>query len=221
MIGALLLGDTAAVERAVAVQTLPPDQVVYSPGPLAVGLREVLATGTDWIWVLDGTAVPRPRSLGALVSAIGRSHGLQPPALLASVISTPAGKIAEPRAALFRRAPVEPAMVAAERRMLPVRAVTGPILIHRDAVVGERPPRPRLPATGALLEWTIRILRTRAGYLVPESESVDHHGHRNALLDPLTAAAVLLGREFSRGERLRVPLDLLEASWPRGGRPAA
>jgi hypothetical protein len=216
---ALVAGESGAMNEAVAAQTRPPDTQADWEGPLAAGLRAALQTGADWLWVLDGTATPRSEALQALVDAVGRAGGLPPPALLASTVLDAEGRVADGRAALFRRAPTEPVMAAAGHRLLPVRAASGPILIRRDAVLEERGPRPRLPPAGALLEWTARVLRTREGYLVPHSECVEHRGH-GVLHDPRTLAAVMTGRAFSPAERIRVALDLLQQaeSGPRPGR---
>ena len=195
--------------------------VVQHAGALGEGLRRGLATGADWIWVLDGSAAPRPGALDELLGALERTGGLPDPVLLGGVVVDAGGRVDEARAAWYRRAPTELAMAAAERRLLPIRASAGPVLVSRRGAEAE-PPRERAAfGAGAVLEWTARLLRDGVGYLVPASEYVAAGAARDPALDPLTAARLVGGRAFSGTDRLRVGFELAERARRRARSPAS
>jgi len=190
--------------RSPSVCTVGPD------GRLDEALRRALAGGAEWIWVLDGTAVPRAGALERLLAALERVDGLPDPVLLGAVVVDSGGRVDRARAPWYRRAPTELAMAAAERRLLPIRASSGPVLVQRSAAEAEPPRAGSAFAPGVVLEWTARLLRDRVGYMVPESEAVAAAGARDPALDPRTALRLVAGTAFSGTDRLRVVAELAE-----------
>lgn len=169
---ALLTDSSRSLAAAVARQSRPPDATVRHPGPPTVGLRRALATGCDWVWVLDGHATPGDFALAALLSALERARDLRPPAVLAGVVRTDHHALDLSLTPWYRRTPTELAMRAVESGLLPIRAAPAPVLVARRAIAAAGSPRSRLEHSGAVLEWTARLLRDGTGYWVPESESV-------------------------------------------------
>jgi hypothetical protein len=212
---AVLGGTAQPLRTAVEAQTTPPGAVVGGEQGLEAALRRALETGAEWLWVLDGSAVPRPAALGALLEALGRVHELADPVLLAGVVLDPDGRVDPGRAAWYRRGHPEPAMAAAERRLLPIRATAGPVLVRRGAVEAELPRAGTPFAAGAVLEWTATVLRRPAGYLVPDSEYVATASEGDPALDRGVAARLVAGRAFSGADRLRVGFELAERALRR------
>jgi hypothetical protein len=204
---ALISAPRASLRRAVADQSRPLDRIVAHSSSLADGLRLALGTGSEWIWVLDGSAEPVPTALSALLDGLRRVDGLERPAVLAGVPMGGDGRVDARFAPWYRRQPTEDAMEASAVRLLPIRAATGPVLV-RSSVAREMPPG-RWPkaAPDAVLAWTARILRYRAGYLVPDSASVMSGDARDPLRNPATAAGLVAGRAFGGMDRARVAVE--------------
>jgi hypothetical protein len=180
-----------------------------------------VADGTepDWILVCDPAFAPRPGAVEALSGALERIDGLPAPALLAAVVVGGDGEVDAALAAWYRRAPTELAMAAAERRLLPIRAAAGPVLVRRTVAAAQPPPAGLAP--GAVLEWTARLLREAPGYLVPESRFGVSGRARDPALAPVTAAKLVAGRAFAGTDRLRVAAELLERARRRARGPAS
>src|SRR5436305_11135684 len=87
-----------ALERAVKAQTRPPEGLVTAEGGLRSGVESALTTGADWLWLLDGSSVPRPEALAAMRAALERLEGLPDPALLGGVVVGSEGGVDETRA---------------------------------------------------------------------------------------------------------------------------
>jgi hypothetical protein len=196
--------DTA---RALESQIHTPDAVVVYGDSLVATLRRALDTEAQWIWILDGSAAPRADALHALLDGLARADGFEQPQLLTGIVRTPDGRLDSQRGLWYRRGHIEPAMAAARRRLLPVRAAAGPVLVHRDALRAV-PPRTRTELSPAgLLDLTARILRTRVGYLVPES--VSEAPAPMHVVGASTAARFVLGDAFLGLDRLRIGYELL------------
>ena len=178
--------------------------------PLGSALGRGLASGREWILLSDRSLEPRPTALDELIGGLRRADGLPAPDLLAGVVVDAAGAVDDALAAWYRRAPTELAMAAAERRLLPIRAAAGPVMVRR-AAAESKPPRPRAAfAPGAVLEWTARLLRDAPGYLVPGSEYVAVAAARDPALDPFTAVRLVAGSAFAGTDRLRIGAELFE-----------
>jgi hypothetical protein len=206
----LLRPGHAALDAAVARQSVTADTTVRIEGTLAAGLRRAAATGAEWIWLLDGASLPAPTALAALLASLERIQGIPAPALLASAVHGGDGGLDPHRASWYRRQPTEVAMAAAERQLLPIRATAGPLLVHRRVIEQGPLPRAKLTALGETLEWTARVLRSEAGYLVPDSQSILSPGARSPGRDRRAALALVLGGAFVGTDRLRVALELIE-----------
>lgn len=197
------------VEDAVTVQEHKPEMMLSHHDFLSAGLARAAGSPTEWIWLLDGSAIPRPDALGLLVAAIDRLEGLPEAVLLTGLTVDALGRADEARAPWYRRAPTETAMDAAQRGLLPVRAASGSVLIRRRALEAHRPRR-RLGAEAGVFEWTARILRQSSGYWVPQSESVRSYGIRSTAPRLRLAAHLAAGGAFAGLDRGRALLELLE-----------
>lgn len=179
MVCAVIYAGGTAVREAVRAQERAVQEVVEAPvgalgpaGALAGALPAALETGAEWLWVLDGHAVPQPDALGALLDASGHPD-LPAPVLLASRISLPGGELhpdALPWPEIFEK---EISTAACARRLVSLRAARpGSLLIRAAAVREHGLPRADFVSHGEVLEWTARMLRDGNGYLVPASVAV-------------------------------------------------
>ncbi len=204
-------GAPEPVRRAAATQ----DIAALSP---VIGPLFATAPWTDpeirWLWLLDGTAVPRPDALRRLLDAVDVAATLPAPApaLLTSKVLAPDGSLDVGRAAWYRRGgETDLAMRAARVRLLPVRAArASSLLVTREAGVSTGSVRARLTGPGAAMEWTARLLRDRVGYLAPASVAEAAVGAgwgvqaagRDGVDDLLVTAAMLTGSGWHRREKL-------------------
>jgi GT2 family glycosyltransferase len=161
--GALAAGDDIAIDVA---------GVAGAAGALHAALPAALATGAEWLWVLDGRAVPQPEALAALLDTAGRDD-LPRPGLLAGKVVLPGGDMhpdALPWPEIYEK---EVSIAACAHRLVSLRAARpGSLLIRRDVVERVGGPRPDFVSHGEVLEWTARLLRDESGYLVPASVAV-------------------------------------------------
>jgi hypothetical protein len=185
-------------------------QLIVEDTRLRAGLERALATGADWIWVLDGSAVPRPNALGLLLEALDRTDGLPEPALLTGVVVAADGRVDANRPPWYRRYQLHVAVDSADRGLLPVRASVGPALVSRGAAEAALPPGSAPVSPGAVLEWTATVLRQSTGYLVPESASEAVGRVRDPLRSPVTAARLVFRRGVGPRDRVGTLLELAE-----------
>jgi hypothetical protein len=168
-----------------------------SPDLRAATLAEAAASGAGWVWVLDGTALPRPAALAALIAAAERLEPVCPPAALASRIVAADGSVAATHAPLATQGEPALALTTVGLRVLPVRAMAGGSLLVRPAALGAACGEPAMV-------WTARLLRDARGFLVPDSAA---DATRRA---DRAAARLLLGTALRPRERLRLAADLVE-----------
>ena len=215
---AVVGGPAGRLRPAIDAQKRPPDAAIDASGALRAALEQALEKQAGWIWLLDGSAAPRPEALNALVDGLERTQGLEEPALLSGIVLDSDG---QPGELWYRRNQIDLAMAAAGCRLLPIRATAAPVLVRREAAAEHLPP-PRARLTpGGVLEWTAYLLRSGTGYLVPESESDSLVADRDPLEDPVLAARLLLGGAFARLDRVRFGYALAErAAGRRGARRA-
>ena len=197
-----------AVKHALAAQDRPADLIVDGNGSLRDAAARALATDASWLWVLDGSAAPRPGALLALLTALERVDGPPGPVLLAGVVMTADEEVDSRLAPWSRALPAEKVMAAAGRRLFPIRAAVGSVLVDRGGIERGSAPRPELQPSSALLEWTARLLRRREGYWVAESESETLAGAANPAGDPRLVATLLTGGAFGPREGLRLIAQL-------------
>jgi hypothetical protein len=199
------------LEARVAEQERAPDAVVRSASVLSSGMAEALEAGPDWLWILDGTALPRPAALARLLERVGDHGDVPAPDALASAVLAADGSVATSHAPRFRRGETDLAMRAALVRMLPVRAArAGSLLVRADAARDAAPPPPDLDAPAAALAWTARMLHGGAGYLVPASlADAAPAPERAAEADVRAVAALLADGGFDLRERVWLAAETL------------
>ena len=209
---ALVQAGAGEVLAGVAGQDHPPlrtIEVASVPGELPGGTA-------PWLWMLDGSAVPRPGALAALCAAARQLDPLPVPVLLTSKVVGAGGTLVVGHAPWYRRGGTEVAMLAAARRLLPIRAACcSSLLVSRDAALRAPAPLPELHRRGAALEWTAQLLRDGHGYAVPGSVAVvveDAESARGVIgstpaEDAEAGMAMLLGGGFDARERLWLSLE--------------
>lgn len=181
-------------------------------------LREVAAEARrahgDWLWLLDGSAVPAPDALSELLRAASQSP-LRPVDIVASKITTSEGRLATGHAPWYGTGITDRAMLAIAARQLPIRAARGgSLLVRAGAAAGVAPPSKTLDPAAASVEWTARILREGTGILAPRSQgtataatSIDNEAMGvGTLSDLLASAKVLRSPAWRPSERLRLAL---------------
>ena len=203
-----------ALERAVKAQTRPPEGLVTAEGGLRSAVESALTTGVDWLWLLDGSSVPRPEALAAMRAALERLEGLPDPAVLGGVVVGSDGGVDETRSLWYRPNQLDVTMTSVGRRLLPICASSGPALVNARSAQSQLPSRRARLEPGALIEWTARLLRHATGYLVPESEAEATEGGRDPVQEPRVAARLLLGTAFGWFDRVRLAYELAQRLRP-------
>jgi hypothetical protein len=209
---AVLAAGAPELDQAVDRQSRAPDAVVRARCVLSDGIAGALAQGAQWLWLLDGSALPRPDALERLA---GRTvaAGLPAPVLLASRVVDAAGVAAPGHAPWPRRMVTELTLRSAVERLLPLRAArAGSLLVRAEAIRG---PAADLAGPGAALEWTGRLLREGMGYLVSDSladAATDAPWEagatgRDPAEDLRVAAAMLAGGGWSGRERVALAAE--------------
>jgi hypothetical protein len=194
----------AAVER----QTRAPDELLVGPDPAALpGLaRDAIARGSDWLWLLDCTALPEPDGLLSLLAPLDDLGDLPEPALLASKLVGTDGAPDSHSLPLPASSDPDLVVAACERRLLALRvAQPGSLLVHRRAIEGWGVP----PAGGAAL-WTARLLTDQPGLLVPASVAVREPNADGARAEISGLWRLLAGNALERGEKPWLAFRLLE-----------
>jgi hypothetical protein len=156
-------GDAGAAE-AVAAQ----DVVAGAVESSADVVRAAAGRAAGWVWVVDGSARPRPDALRRLLAAIAAAEadGLPAPVVVASVVLGADGAAEGGHGAWLRRGSSDLAMRSVRRRLLPIRAArAGSLLVRARPGAGARLP----VGDAAALAWTARLLRDAVGYLATES----------------------------------------------------
>lgn len=207
------VGDTApAGSGSPAPRSVHVSLAAGTAGACNAGVRAACQTAADWIWLLDGLAVPVPDTLEALIEGAARGGGSRAPVLAASRIVTGDGTT-HPRALPW---PVlldkDEALSAAGNRLLAVRAARhGSLLVRRSAIETEGLPRSGYRARGDDLEWTSRLLKAGPGFLVPGSVAVRRRGEADR---PGSAAAgPWRGRRNAIDLLARGPFSVQERLW--------
>ena len=195
-----LAATLAALDR----QTRPPEERVVVRQPSATAaVRAALKRPADWLWLLDGSAVPEPDALERLLEALDRLGPLPPPVLLASKVVGPGGAPDPGTLPLPRVVDIEEGAAAFERRLLPVRTVRhGSLLVQRSGLEAH------LPADDALA-WSARLLKERLGVLVPASVAV-RRAPTPARPDLAGRLRLLASDALKAGEKPRFAVRLAE-----------
>ena len=181
-------------------------------GAFHLGVRAACETGADWIWLLDGLALPDPYALEELLEGAARGGGSGQCVLVAGRIVTPdrsTHPAALPWPVLLDK---QAALSAAGHGLVAVRAARhGSLLVRRSAIKAEGLPRSGYRAGGDDLEWTSRLLRTGPGFLAPGSVAVRRLGES----DRPGGGAARPWRSFGNALDLlaRGPFSLQERLW--------
>jgi rhamnopyranosyl-N-acetylglucosaminyl-diphospho-decaprenol beta-1,3/1,4-galactofuranosyltransferase len=144
-----------------------------SSGGFHEGMKAGVARGVDWLWVMDDDTIPNPDALEQLLDARSGLNGLPEPSLLASKVLWTDGKLHPmnwPAPALLD---VDHFIDGVEHGLVPIRTNTFPsLLVKREAVERHGPPRKGFWIWSDDIDFTQRILRYEAGYLVPGSIAI-------------------------------------------------
>src|SRR3712207_6443796 len=145
-------------------------------GGFHAGMRAAHERGFAWLWLMDDDTIPAPDALERLLAPLRDLGGLPRPDILASRVVWSDGDL-HPKNLPFPRVddPSKRALVdAAAHGLLLIRAATFvSILVSAAAIDRHGLPHAHYFTWGDDGEFTARVLRDGAGYLVPGS--VVHH----------------------------------------------
>ena len=134
------------------------------------GLKAAHASGADWIWLMDDDTIAEPTALEELLAAPGRLNGLAPAKLLASKVVWTDGTLHPMNHPGFERDNTERFVESCEQGFLPIRASTFvSLLVHRSAIDAHGLPHKHFFIWSDDIEYTSRVTRSDAAYLVPDS----------------------------------------------------
>jgi rhamnopyranosyl-N-acetylglucosaminyl-diphospho-decaprenol beta-1,3/1,4-galactofuranosyltransferase len=152
---------------------------VGGAGGFHAAIARAHATGAEWVWVMDDDTIARPDALERLLAASWREAGLREPALLSSRVDWSDGHPHPMNTPILRRRDAESLVRAAGAGLLPLRSATFvSLLVSAGAIDRHGLPRREFFLQADDVEFTARILRSEAGYLVPDS--VVEHRTRTA-----------------------------------------
>jgi rhamnopyranosyl-N-acetylglucosaminyl-diphospho-decaprenol beta-1,3/1,4-galactofuranosyltransferase len=164
------------------------------------GVRQALASGVDWIWLMDDDCEPPPDALAALLAS---PRAADPDsALIAPIVRSPDGGVLPLNRGWIRprwfRSPLRglsPEHYAREEVEVDHVSLVGPLVRSRLAAL-EDPPRRDFFIRFDDLEWVSRLRRHGRLWLVPGAEIV----HK----DPRPVSGIgprALWRDLRRGHR--------------------
>lgn len=133
------------------------------------GMKRAYAQGAEWLWLMDDDTIAGPTALSELLAAAARvPEG--PPLLLASKALWRDGRMHPMNAPVPDRARVERLVRGAELGLMPLRSATFvSLLVHRRAIERYGLPLKHFFMWSDDIEYTGRILKENAGFLVPTS----------------------------------------------------
>lgn len=151
-----------------------------SSGGFHAGLQAARTGEQEWFWLMDDDTIARPDALAALLAAPAAVADLPPaPMLLASRVVWRDGRLHPMNTPGFERSDVAHLVQSGARGLLPLRVTTFvSLLVRRAAVDRHGLPPQHFFIWSDDLEFTARILRHEAGYVVPDS--VVEHRTRDA-----------------------------------------
>jgi rhamnopyranosyl-N-acetylglucosaminyl-diphospho-decaprenol beta-1,3/1,4-galactofuranosyltransferase len=153
------------------VDLLALEENVGGAGGFYEGMRAAHADGADWLWLMDDDTIASLTALEALLAPVGglRDDGVRPQIMMSRVVwrDGTLHPMNIPRPETRRRGE---AVDAAGRGLLLIRTGSfASILVHRDALDEHGLPHREYFIWNDDFEYTARVLRNGAGYLVPES----------------------------------------------------
>ena len=144
---------------------------VGGAGGYAHGLKEALERGFDWIWLLDDDAFAEQGCLEALLDGVRRAP--RKPDLVTSAVRWTDSRLHPMNRPWLRTNRPGDFAEAAGAGLALVRAATSvSTMVSAEAVRRHGFPPAHYGVWIDDIEWTGRILREGAGYLVPESVTV-------------------------------------------------
>lgn len=175
-----------------------PEVTIVPPNGALDRLRDAACGESDWLWLLGSGIRPRDDALGPLLGASGDA------AIVAGVAVDAAGRILVDRLPIVTARALDVVVELAERALLPIRATPFVnVLVRRTCFEHYGLPDEQRYGRWAPLEWSARVLRERAGYLVPASRVALGVDVERAL--PADAAAfvrMLRSGTWTRGDAL-------------------
>jgi GT2 family glycosyltransferase len=134
------------------------------------GLKTAHTAGAQWTWLMDDDTIAEPDALEQLLSALDDLGPLRAPALLSSKVVWTDGSLHPMNHPGFVNNRVDWFVTASAHGLLPLRAATFvSLLVHRSAIDELGLPHKHFFIWSDDIEYTARITRRRAGYLVPRS----------------------------------------------------
>lgn len=135
------------------------------------GVEQAYAGGHDWIWLVDDDTFAEPECLAALLA--GAQRAPRPPSVLASAVRWRDGRLHPLNRGWFRWWPRADVAIAAGAGLVPLRTSTFvSALVAREAVARHGVPPGHYFIWEDDVEYTARLLREGAGYMVPDSVAV-------------------------------------------------
>lgn len=158
--------EVLAGRTGIEVLTLPENG--GSSGGFAAGLRAVRGLDFDWIWLLDDDTFADEGCLEALLAGAARAP--RPPDLVCSVVRWRDGRLHPMNSPWFRLGRRAEFAEAAGAGLALVRTSTWvSTMVARDAVARHALPQAHYFVWLDDMEYTGRLLRDGAGFMVPES----------------------------------------------------
>ncbi|MDQ3723759.1 MAG: glycosyltransferase family 2 protein [Actinomycetota bacterium] len=134
------------------------------------GLKAAHAAGAEWTWLMDDDTIAEPDALEQLLSAREDLGTLPAAALLSSKVVWTDGSLHPMNHPGFVNDRVDRFVASCAQGLLPLRAATFvSLLVHRAAIDEFGLPHKHFFLWSDDIEYTARITRRRAGYLVPSS----------------------------------------------------
>ena len=144
-----------------------------SSGGFHEGMKAAAARGFDWLWVMDDDTIPNPDALEILLDSRKDLNGFPEPALLASKVLWTDGTMHPMNWPGPAMEDFPHFVDGLARGVMPIRANTFPsLLIKRQAVEKYGPPRKGFFIWADDIDFTQRILRHEAGYMIPRSVAI-------------------------------------------------
>src|SRR5438045_2497324 len=109
------------VQSAVGAQTRAPSSVLGGPTTLAEAVRSTRSANADWLWLLDGHAVPELEALAAMLDA-AQAAATPAPVLLSSKVVGRDGRLHPDSTPRHEILVTEQSVHAAEHHLVKLRA---------------------------------------------------------------------------------------------------
>ncbi len=190
-------------------------------GGFHAGMEAAMATGSDWIWLLDDDTIAHPDALDELLGGAARAP--EPAALMCSRVEWSDGRAHPMNMPMVRRRDVRGLVAAGGRGLLPIRAASWvSLLVSRGAVERHGLPCKPFFFQADDIEYTARVLRAEPGYCAPDSV-VEHRTKtpHDALSDPddrrfyfhaRNTLYMIRGRSWERFEKPQLGWVVLESA---------